>query len=72
MFAALRAAGIGVNLHYIPVYRQPWYRDLGATADVCPQAEAYYAEAFSLPLFAALSDADQRRVIEALTRAMAP
>ena len=70
IFEALRADGIGVNLHYIPVYKQPWYRDLGCLEDFCPQAEAYYAEAISLPMFPGLGKADQRRVMDALARAV--
>jgi UDP-4-amino-4,6-dideoxy-N-acetyl-beta-L-altrosamine transaminase len=72
VFEALRAAGIGVNLHYIPVYKQPWYRALGFAEDYCPQAEAYYAEAISLPIYPALTRQDQQRVIDAVTEAVAP
>ncbi len=70
IFEALRAAGIGVNLHYIPVYRQPYYRELGYGQGYCPNAEAYYAEAISLPMFPALSDEEQQQVIVAVTRAV--
>ena len=71
IFDALRNAGIGVNLHYIPVYRQPYYRDLGFGQGYCPNAEAYYAEAISLPMYPGLSDDDQRRVIAEVTKAVA-
>ena len=51
-FDALRAAGIGVQVHYIPIYRLPYYRDvLGYPQDECPAAEEYYAGAISLPMF---------------------
>lgn len=72
VFEALRAEGIAVNLHYIPVYRQPLYRSRGFSPADYPEAEAYYAEAISLPMFPALTDADQDRVIEAVKRAVAP
>jgi dTDP-4-amino-4,6-dideoxygalactose transaminase len=71
VFDALRSAGIGVNLHYIPVYRQPYYRDLGFGQGYCPNAEAYYAEAISLPVYPALTDEEQREVVEAVTQAVA-
>jgi UDP-4-amino-4,6-dideoxy-N-acetyl-beta-L-altrosamine transaminase len=69
VFEALRAASIGVNLHYIPVYRQPYYARLGHTAAECPEAERYYAEALSLPMFPALTEAEQDRVVTALAQA---
>ncbi len=67
VFERLRAAGIGVNLHYIPLYRQPYYSRLGLRADDFPEAEKYYAEAISLPIFPALTDAQQLEVVERLT-----
>jgi UDP-4-amino-4,6-dideoxy-N-acetyl-beta-L-altrosamine transaminase len=66
VFEALRAAGIGVNLHYIPVHTQPYYRALGFSSGQFPEAERYYAEAVTLPLFPAMTDADQERVVAAL------
>ncbi|HEY8351532.1 MAG TPA: UDP-4-amino-4,6-dideoxy-N-acetyl-beta-L-altrosamine transaminase [Sphingomonadales bacterium] len=66
VFEELRASGIGVNLHYLPVYLQPHYRSLGFAPGHCPEAERYYAEAISLPIFATLSDTDQRFVIDKL------
>jgi len=62
----LRAAGIGVNLHYIPVYRQPYYTDGGFEAGLCPEAERYYTEAISLPMYPGLTDAQQVQVVSAL------
>jgi UDP-4-amino-4,6-dideoxy-N-acetyl-beta-L-altrosamine transaminase len=66
VFEAMRAAGIGVNLHYIPVYQQPYYESLGFKAGYCPEAEHYYAEAISLPMYPGLTEAEQNNVIEAL------
>ncbi len=66
LFEKLRAAGIGVNLHYIPVYRQPYYQRLGFSAGNFPEAEAYYREAISLPLYPGLSEAAQDSVINQL------
>jgi UDP-4-amino-4,6-dideoxy-N-acetyl-beta-L-altrosamine transaminase len=68
IFEALREAGIGVNLHYIPVYRQPYYRNLGVPQDTCPNAEAYYAEAISLPMYPGLTEEQQGFVIATLKR----
>ncbi len=72
VFDALRADGIGVNLHYIPIYRQPYYRRLGRyTPSDYPEAERYYAEAISLPMFPGLTDAEQDQVVAAVRRACA-
>ena len=68
VFEALRAAGIGVNLHYIPVHLQPYYRELGFTSGDFPEAERYYAQAISLPIFPAMSETQQDYVIEQLRR----
>ena len=65
-FDSLRAAGIAPNVHYIPVYRQPYYRPMGLRAEDFPEAENYYAGAVSLPLFPALTDAQQDQVIGAI------
>lgn len=70
VFAALRDDGIGVNVHYIPVHLQPYYRDLGFKPGDFPQAEKYYDHAISIPLYAGLTDADQDTVVAALTRAL--
>lgn len=70
VFDTLRANEILANLHYIPVYRQPWYRERGFEQDLCPQAERYYAEAISLPMFPTLNEQDQRRVIEVTLAAL--
>lgn len=67
VFEGLRAAGIGVNLHYIPVHLQPHYQRLGFAPGDFPEAERYYAEALSLPLFHGMTDDQQERVVQALT-----
>lgn len=66
VFESLRASGIGVNLHYIPVYRQPYYEKLGFNAGLYPEAEQYYAEAISLPMYASLTEKQQDKVVTAL------
>jgi UDP-4-amino-4,6-dideoxy-N-acetyl-beta-L-altrosamine transaminase len=69
VFEGLRAAGIGVQVHYIPIYRFPYYRDtLGFPQDRCPHAEEYYASAISLPIYPALSRTEVERVVAELTR----
>ncbi len=68
IFEALRAAGVGVNLHYIPIYKQPYFQTLGSVFSPCPNAEAYYNEAISIPMFPALTDEEQKSVIDALKR----
>ena len=71
VFESLRELGIGVNLHYIPVHTQPYYRGMGFQADDFPQAQAYYREAISLPMYQSLTDAQQDQVISALGKALA-
>ena len=70
VFERMRSAGIGVNLHYIPVYRHPYYARLGFEPDYCPQAERYYSEAMSLPMYPGLTEADQDFVVETLRSAL--
>jgi UDP-4-amino-4,6-dideoxy-N-acetyl-beta-L-altrosamine transaminase len=71
VFRALRRASIGVQVHYIPIYRQPYYRDvLGYPQDSCPAAEEYYWGAISLPMFPAMTDADVERVVSELREAL--
>ncbi|MGP9820455.1 UDP-4-amino-4,6-dideoxy-N-acetyl-beta-L-altrosamine transaminase [Salinarimonas sp. NSM] len=69
-FAALRAAGIGANVHYIPIHTQPYYRRMGFGWGDFPASEHYYRRAISLPLFPALTDAEQDRVVETLAAAL--
>jgi UDP-4-amino-4,6-dideoxy-N-acetyl-beta-L-altrosamine transaminase len=70
VFAAMRAAGIGVNLHYIPVHTQPYYQAMGFKPGDFPEAERYYAEAITLPMFPTLSDSEQQSVVGALESAL--
>lgn len=64
VFEALRAAGIGVNVHYIPVYKHPYYQHHGYDGVCCPNAEMYYSRAISLPMYPLLTDEEQERVIQ--------
>ena len=66
IFEGLRAHGIGVQLHYMPVHLQPYYRRLDFKEGDYPNAEAYANDAISLPLYPGLQDADQQRVVNAL------
>jgi perosamine synthetase len=66
VFDGLRAARIGVNVHYIPVYLHSYYRELGYAPGLCPRAERASEALLSLPMWHGLSDADQTRVIESL------
>lgn len=70
VFEALREQGIGVNLHYIPVHTQPYYQRMGFKLGNFPEAERYYAEAISLPLFPAMTDSDQDDVVSAVQRSL--
>ncbi len=71
VFDAMRAQGVGVNLHYIPIHTQPYYRTLGFGWGMFPQAEAYYRRAISLPMFPDLTDAQQQEVVRLLREALA-
>lgn len=70
VFDSLREQGIGVNLHYIPVHTQPYYERMGFKLGDFPEAERYYAEAISLPLFPAMTDSDQDDVFSAVHRSL--
>jgi UDP-4-amino-4,6-dideoxy-N-acetyl-beta-L-altrosamine transaminase len=66
VFEGLRAAGIGVQLHYSPVHLQPYYRRLGFAEGDFPEAEAYARNAISLPLYPGLHEREQERVVQEL------
>jgi dTDP-4-amino-4,6-dideoxygalactose transaminase len=70
LYDRLRKAGIGVNLHYIPVHTQPYYRELGQTVGYddhsFPEALRYYSEAISIPMYATLHEEDQAFVVDTL------
>lgn len=70
VFDAMRAAEIGVNVHYTPVHLQPWYRDLGFRPGDFPVAERYASRALTLPMYPDLDEAKQDVVIDALARAV--
>jgi dTDP-4-amino-4,6-dideoxygalactose transaminase len=67
IFEKLREEDIGVNLHYIPVYRHPYYSKLGYKTDDYPEAEAYYAQAISIPIHPELTSSQQNYVIDKLS-----
>ena len=70
VFEDLREQNIGVNLHYIPVHTQPYYQNMGFKQGNFPQAERYYSEAISLPMYQGLTDQQQDQVIQALVIAL--
>lgn len=70
VFKRLRTAGIGVNVHYIPIHLQPYYRALGFSPGQFPACETYYANALSIPLYPLLTDAQQERVVAELGEAL--
>lgn len=69
VFESMRKQGIGVNLHYIPVHSQPFYQRMGFKSGDFPEAERYYAEAISLPMYPTISAEQQDQVIAALGKA---
>jgi UDP-4-amino-4,6-dideoxy-N-acetyl-beta-L-altrosamine transaminase len=66
IYDALHAAGILVNLHYIPVYRQPYYEDMGFNPGYCGEAERYFRDALSIPMYPTMTAEQQEEVISAL------
>ena len=68
VFEELRENGIGVNLHYIPVHIQPYYQRLGFKIGDFPEAEKYYSEAISIPLFHGMTTEQQTQVVDTLTQ----
>ena len=70
VFERLRSADIGVNLHYIPIHTQPYFKKLGFKSGEFPEAERYYEEAITIPLFPGMSEAQQDEVVECLGRAL--
>ncbi len=72
VFDSLRAQGIGVNLHYIPVYKQPYFAKMGFAPDDFPESQKYYREAISIPMFQTLTFDQQDEVVTALRKALYP
>ncbi|EHS55354.1 UDP-4-amino-4,6-dideoxy-N-acetyl-beta-L-altrosamine transaminase [Paenibacillus sp. Aloe-11] len=68
IFEALQSENIGVNVHYIPVYLQPYYQHLGYEEGLCPNAEEYYRTAVTLPLFPKMTDQDVQDVVQAIRK----
>ena len=71
LFEALHADGIGVNLHYIPIYRQPFFAAMGFRKEDFPQAEQFYREAMSIPLFHQITNTQQTEVVNSLAKFVA-
>lgn len=71
VYDALQAENIGVNVHYLPVYRLPYYAELGYDPACCPEANRYYDQAVTLPLHCAMTDADVEAVIAAVGKVVA-
>ncbi|MBF8982967.1 UDP-4-amino-4,6-dideoxy-N-acetyl-beta-L-altrosamine transaminase [Lutibacter sp. B2] len=70
IFEALKAENIGVNVHYIPVYYQPYYKRLGYKKGLCPNAEKLYERMITLPLFPKMSDEDLQDVVDAVDKVL--
>ena len=66
VFESLRKSGIGVSLHYIPVHLQPYYQAMGFKPGDFPEAECYYSEAISIPMFHGMTDEQQKEVVTVL------
>jgi len=64
LYQALTQAGVKVNLHYIPVYRQPHYQRLGFKSGYCPNAEKYFKKSISIPIYASMTTEQQHRVVD--------
>ena len=64
VFDGLRRRGIGANLHYIPIYLHPYYRDLGYKKGICPKAEEYYSQTITLPLYTAMLNSQAKTVVK--------
>ena len=65
-FARLRSQGIGVQVHYIPIHLQPYWRAKGFRPGDFPEAEAYYESTLSLPLYPAMTEEQQDVVVQRL------
>lgn len=71
VFCALRDSGIGVQVHYIPVYKHPYYKKIGYGDVVCANAESFYRRAISIPIYPAMTEKDTRYVIDTLSKIFA-
>jgi len=70
VFEALQAEGVGINVHYIPVYSFPYYQKLGYEMGCCPNAEALYERIISIPLYYSMTDKEQEKVIAAVKKVL--
>ena len=70
IFDELRETGVGVNVHYIPIHTQPYYRQLGFKDGEFPNSESYYKAALSLPLYSGMSFQEQDKVVESVTKVL--
>ncbi len=70
VFGRLRENGIGVNVHYIPVYLHPYYQGMGYKKGICPEAEEYFARAITLPLYPAMKRSDLELVVEVVCKVL--
>jgi UDP-4-amino-4,6-dideoxy-N-acetyl-beta-L-altrosamine transaminase len=70
LFQKMKDLGVLLNLHYIPIYRQPYFSKMGCDINTFPNAERYYAQAFSIPMYADLTETDQNTVISSLLNAL--
>ncbi|MBY0600231.1 UDP-4-amino-4,6-dideoxy-N-acetyl-beta-L-altrosamine transaminase [Bacillus bingmayongensis] len=68
IFQALQKENIGVNVHYIPVHTQPFYRQMGYTLGICPHTERIYEELITLPLYSGMTEKDAKDVIKAVKK----
>ncbi len=70
LYNFLRENNVMVNLHYIPVYRHPYYRDKGFPSGYCPEAERYFKSALSLPIYSSMSNVQQEEVLSLLKKGL--
>jgi dTDP-4-amino-4,6-dideoxygalactose transaminase len=71
IYQAMHLEGIQANLHYIPVYLQPFYAAMGFKPGYCPHAENYYKQTISIPMFSCMTNEQQSHVIHTLSKALA-
>jgi len=70
IFEELRGMDVGVNLHYIPVHLHPYYAEMGFQYGDFPEAESYYSDAISIPIYPTLTEEDQNHVIKSIKKAL--
>lgn len=70
VFESLRQNGIGVNLHYMPIYLQPYYRQMGFEPGYCPEAEKYYSRSISIPLYHGMTELQQDHVMNIIEQVL--